>query len=98
MLKDRIDLLPSVPEWKQIEIDLPGAITKGPIRLYYRDGLECFEHLFSDPTFADSMQYCPRKVWKDSSRECRLYDEIMTGDKAWNTQVCCLLTLLVVAN
>ena len=86
-LKGLINTLPPVPEWKAVEICMPGAETTAPIIFYYRDGLECFQNLFSDPTYADHTEYIPKKIWEDNEKTCRVFDSIMTGDKAWDVQV-----------
>ena len=68
-------------------VKVPGGTTKDPIRLFWRDGLECFEHLFSDPTFKGFMEFCPRKMYKNRDASCRIYNDLMTGDFAWDVQV-----------
>ena len=66
---------------------VPGARTHSPLKLLYRDALECFEYLFGSPMFHEKMEFVPRKVWLNSQKEERLYSEIMTGDMAWEVQV-----------
>ena len=58
-----------------------------PVILLYRDALECFKFQFADPLFADHMDYIPRREYADKRKAERLYNEIMTGDRAWNLQV-----------
>ena len=61
--------------------------TKVPIKLFYRDAIECIEALFNNPLFADSMQYSPFRVFKTAERLVRIYGEWMSGDVAWKLQV-----------
>ena len=55
--------------------------------LYYRDGLECFKFLFGNPLFQRHMDYIPRREYSNGDKTERLYNEIMTGDRAWELQV-----------
>lgn len=66
---------------------LPGASTKEPLVLYYRNGLDVFKHIFGNPEFSKSITYVPKKVYTDSMRESRVYTDLMTGDWAWDAQV-----------
>ena len=65
--------------------------TKDPIALYYRDGLECFKFLFGNPLYRDHMEYIPRREFTTDEQSERLYNEMMTGDLAWNLQVSVLI-------
>ena len=58
-----------------------------PMTLYFRDALECFKCLFGNPLFSDYMDFIPRREYVDEERTERLYNEIMTGDRAWTLQV-----------
>lgn len=80
-------MLPSPPRWKETIVNVPGGRTKDPIALYYRDGLECFRFLFGNPLFRDHMEYVPRREFTTDEQPERLYNEMMTGDLAWNLQV-----------
>lgn len=57
--------------------------------LYWRDGLEVVEHLFSNPAFADCIDYTPYQEFEATGQgqEC-VYGEFMSADNAWNIQVC----------
>ena len=68
-------------------MSVPGAVTKDPMKLYYRDGMECFKFLFGNPLFSNNMEYTPRREFTSDERPERLYNEMMTGDLAWNLQV-----------
>lgn len=86
-LRDRIELLPSPPPWKEREVSVPGGVTKNKLTLLYRDGLEVFKFLYGNPLFRDHMDYAPRKEYADEKKTERLYTEMMTGDLAWEAQV-----------
>ncbi|KDQ57872.1 hypothetical protein JAAARDRAFT_57695 [Jaapia argillacea MUCL 33604] len=85
-LRSRAELLPPGPQWRYQEISIDGFPTKDRMVLYYRDGLECIESLFSYPMFAGRMEFCPRKVFTSFNRQTRVYSEWMTSDGAWETQ------------
>ena len=86
-MRARAALLPATVPWKQVEIKVRGATTKEPLTLYYRDALECFKHLFGNPLFLDHMEYVPRREFTTGESSERLYNEMMTGDRAWDLQV-----------
>ncbi|KAH7918086.1 hypothetical protein BV22DRAFT_1108450 [Leucogyrophana mollusca] len=84
-LRARCEMLPSGPRWSCRPVTT-SHLTKSPVRLFYRDPVECLEALFSNPTFHDKMDFSPRRVYEMSARLVRVYDEWMTGDAAWNFQ------------
>ena len=86
-MRARIEVLPSPPSWKEVVVSVDGGTTKDPLILYYRDGQECFERLFEDPCYKNDMDYGPRREFTAGEEPERLYNEIMTGDMAWNLQV-----------
>ena len=86
-IRARIEILPSPPRWKEIDVDVEGGTTKEQLMLYYRDGLECFKFLFGNPLFLNHMEYIPRREYVTEERLERLYNEMMTGDRARNLQV-----------
>lgn len=90
-MRIRIESLPSPPRWKEVEVSVEGGTTKDPLTLYYRNGLECFQFLFGNPLFLDHMDYVPRRESTTGEKPERLYNELMTGDRAWNLQVCIIL-------
>lgn len=93
-LRSRIETLPSPPKWKSTEVEIPGGSTTDPLIFYYRDGLECFRFLFGNPLFRDAQEFVPRKEWVDEGRSSRVYNDVMSGDRVWDLQVCILLVLL----
>ncbi|KAG2123103.1 hypothetical protein BD769DRAFT_1359904, partial [Suillus cothurnatus] len=58
-LRGHAELLPEAPRWhcKTIDMSCP---TKSPVRLFWRDPLDCLKVLFSNPPFADSMELTPQ--------------------------------------
>ena len=85
-LRGLVEGLPGPPNWAEVEVEVPGGTTDEPIQLFYRDGLECFQFLFSNPIYAEHMDYHPKRAWTDGDRSERVYTEIMTGDLAWEVQ------------
>ncbi|KAI6105053.1 hypothetical protein EDD16DRAFT_1634110 [Pisolithus croceorrhizus] len=83
-LCSRIESLPDVPRWRYQEIKVENYQTKSPIILYWRDGLEVVEHLFSNPVFAQCMDISPYKEFEGQER---VYGEFMSADDAWHIQV-----------
>lgn len=81
-----MEMLPKIPQWKSKQMSFPGYPTKVPIVLYYRDSLDCMEHLFGNPLFADKIDFQPRKIFETAEKLVRIYSEWMTGDGAWELQ------------
>ena len=80
-------MLPSPPHWKEEEVQVEGGNTKEPMILFYRDALECFKFTFANPLFLNHMDYVPRHEYADKENKEQLYNEMMTGDRAWWLQV-----------
>jgi Plavaka transposase len=57
VLRGWVEQLPDVPRWHHQTFTIPGYSTKSPITLYWRDGLEVIKHLFSNPVFANCMEF-----------------------------------------
>ncbi|KAG1840330.1 hypothetical protein C8R48DRAFT_679623, partial [Suillus tomentosus] len=84
-LRSRAEMLPSGPSWKCQTIPSIYS-TKLPIRLFWRDPVECLESLFSNPLFHDKLDFVPRRVYKTAARLLRVYSEWLTGNSAWDMQ------------
>ncbi|KAI5988373.1 hypothetical protein EDD15DRAFT_2172578, partial [Pisolithus albus] len=82
-LRSRIESLPDVPRWRYQEIKVENYQMMSPIILYWRDGLEVVEHLFSNPVFAQCMDISPYKEFEGQER---VYGEFMSADDAWYIQ------------
>lgn len=88
-LRGRAELLPGGPRWRVMELK-PSEPTKQPVYLYWRDALECVAWLLNHPLFRGHLDWVPRRIYKTPEKQCRVYTEWMTGDEAWNMQVCFL--------
>ncbi|KAG1839392.1 hypothetical protein C8R48DRAFT_782110 [Suillus tomentosus] len=84
-LRSHPEMLPKGPSWKCQTIPSLNH-TKGPIRLFWRDPVECLESLFSNPLFHDQLNFVPRHVYMTSARLLHVYSEWLTGDSAWEIQ------------
>ncbi|KAH7918132.1 hypothetical protein BV22DRAFT_1051938, partial [Leucogyrophana mollusca] len=84
-LRGRCEMLPKGPRWNCRTISSSHP-TKSPLRLFWRDPVECLETLFGNPFFNGRMDFVPRRVYKTAARLVRVYSEWMTGDAAWNFQ------------
>ena len=82
-----IEILPTVPEWNFKNVSLTGHATKEPTLLFYRYALNCVEYLFSNPLFADEIDFCPVQLYHDLEQMVCVYTEWMSGKKAWDMQV-----------
>jgi hypothetical protein len=65
-----------------------------PVTLYWRDPLAAIQSLLDRPSLAEHLEYAPRRVWDDDTKENRVYNEIFTGDWAWKTQVCIVIAVI----
>lgn len=79
-------MLPQGPQWKCKPWTLAHP-TKRPVKLFYRDPIECVRALFGNPLFADAMHYTPFREFKTAAQLTRVYEEWMSGNAAWNIQV-----------
>ncbi|KAG1817645.1 uncharacterized protein BJ212DRAFT_1269939 [Suillus subaureus] len=85
-LQGQAEMLPKGPSWKcQVIPSLHG--TKSPIRLFWRDLVECLESLFSNPLFHDQLDFVPHHVYKTAAQLLHVYSEWLTGDTVWSIQV-----------
>jgi predicted metal-dependent RNase len=64
-LRGHIEILPSVPEWKFKQVTLTGHPTKELMLLFYCDSLDCVEHLFGNPIFANQISFSPIRLYRD---------------------------------
>ncbi|KAG2109909.1 uncharacterized protein F5147DRAFT_575484 [Suillus discolor] len=86
-LRGRAESLPSGPRWKSQVIQMSHP-TKSPAVLYWQDPLECIATIFNHPLFRNCLDYTSRKEYSTTQRHSRIYTEWMTGDHAWEMQVC----------
>lgn len=97
-MRARIERLPATVPWEQCEIKVSGGTTKKPMTLYYRDALKCFRRLLRDPLLFSHMDFIPRREYADENKTERLYNEPMTGDRAWALQVYLFLGAYEICN
>jgi hypothetical protein len=61
--------------------------TKSPIKIYYRDALDCLESLLNNPLFTGHLDLSPFRLFSTAQRLTRIYTEWMSGNVAWEMQV-----------
>lgn len=93
-LRLRAEMLPSGPRWKSqpIRTSVP---TKRAVTLFYRDPLECVQALLSHPLLEPHISFVPRKVWSTAARLVRVYDDWLSGNHAWELQVCTIAIIIL---
>ena len=79
--------LPHGPPWMCEEITIAGDIESETVSLWMRDPLECIKALIGNPSYKESMQYAPIKVWKDMDMDERVYGEMWSANWWGRTQV-----------
>lgn len=79
-------MLPSGPQWhcKPWTTAVP---TKLPVKLFYRDAVDCLKSLYGHPLLKDYVKHTPFRVFSDAQKLVRVYSEWLTGDVAWDIQV-----------
>lgn len=87
-LRSRAEILPSGPLWKSTPVQTKYP-TKQPLKLYYRDPLDCLQALIINPLAQDHLHFEPLKLFKTAEQTIRVYNEWWTGDTAWQMQVKC---------
>jgi Plavaka transposase len=63
------------------------GLEKGQLIFYHRNPLHVVQSLLDRPSLHDHLEFVPRRVYTNEDREERVYNEIMTGNWAWRTQV-----------
>lgn len=72
-------------EWNRATFKVTGI--EEELEVVYRDPLEVIQDIYSNPAYCDSMRYQPEKHWVDAKRQCRVHNEMHTGDWWWRRQV-----------
>jgi hypothetical protein len=88
-LRGLAEMLPPGPQWRCQPWTYPHPTTS-PVKLFYRDAIECLESLFGNPLLADVINLAPFRVFKTAEKLTRLYSQWLSGDTAWEMQVSCL--------
>ncbi|KAF8596890.1 hypothetical protein BDV93DRAFT_454099, partial [Ceratobasidium sp. AG-I] len=93
LLNQKIDSLPSGPEWTEHsmtitgdKVDTFGAPLKETVTTYMRNPVDAIGQLLNNPMFQERMTFAPERVYTDASRESRVFDEMWTGDAWWRVQ------------
>lgn len=87
-LRSRADLLPAIPQWKYQAIPThPRYPSKNPLFLYYRDPIECLQHIMRNPLVQDSLNFTPLQIFDTAAKTMRVYESWLSGDRAWTMQV-----------
>ncbi|KAF7293318.1 hypothetical protein HMN09_01211300 [Mycena chlorophos] len=89
----KIDALPSGPQWRCELMELTGdktgadgKIMTEEVEFWHRDALECLEEIMGNPAFKDHMSYAPKHVYRDEDGKNREYSEMYSGDLWWGLQ------------
>ncbi|KAG1876220.1 hypothetical protein F4604DRAFT_1680422 [Suillus subluteus] len=85
-LRGQAKLPPEAPQWhcKTIDTTYP---TKSPVRLFWRNPLDCLKALFSNPLFSESIELTLQQIYKTAEHLVRVYGEWISGDLAWRMQL-----------
>ena len=77
-LLQRVDSLPERAEWQERWVsfkDRPGE----KHLVQFRDIIQAIRALLGNPKHADKIVYRPRRLFRDASRQQRIYGEMWTG-------------------
>jgi hypothetical protein len=77
-----VDSIPSRAEWKTKELWYKSD-PEDKHTIHYRDPLQAIASLLGNPAYASDVVYRPSKIFTDSSKSKRIYNEMWTGDW-WN--------------
>ncbi|KAF8338057.1 uncharacterized protein EI90DRAFT_2908984 [Cantharellus anzutake] len=72
------------PAWHVKEVILSDAPTEPQI-LFYRDVLECSDHIQNNPSFSNAWDYEPQRITY-SDTDIRVFHEPCTGNLWWRYQ------------
>ncbi|KAJ7743396.1 hypothetical protein B0H16DRAFT_1664152 [Mycena metata] len=89
----KIDALPSGPEWeceifdvRGDEKDASGAFKTEEVEFWKRNPVDCIRKLMGNAAFRDQMHYAPLRKYRDEAGTRREYDEMWTGEWWWKLQ------------
>ena len=86
-LKSRSEILPRTPEWKRKPWPMRYPVKK-PVTLLYRDALDCLQSILANPLAATSTHFTPYKLYRSAAKLVHVYTQWLSGDAAWEAQVC----------
>ncbi|KAG1732170.1 hypothetical protein EDD22DRAFT_960408 [Suillus occidentalis] len=76
--------LPGVTPWRRSVIQISGINEE--FELFMRDPVESIKELWANPAYLEHLTYAPERRFADEEKSERIYDELMSGDWAWETQ------------
>ena len=82
-LHKKVDSVPARAKWKTRELWYKSDPEDKHI-IHYRDPKELISALLGNPAHAKDIVYRPKKVFTDSMKTTRIYNEMWTGEW-WNT-------------
>ncbi|KAI6010124.1 hypothetical protein EDC04DRAFT_2581204 [Pisolithus marmoratus] len=85
-LRTHAEILPSGPRWV-CETLMTKYPTKELAYVFYHNPIDCLQSLLSHPLFEPHISFVPRKVWTSAAKTCHMYNEWLSGDRAWSIQV-----------
>ncbi|KAJ7215521.1 hypothetical protein GGX14DRAFT_608507, partial [Mycena pura] len=92
-LFDKIDALPSGPNWSYEVLEIEGDVVdengvrlKEEVELWKRDPVDCIKELMGNAAFRKVLRYAPIRVYCDEDAKKREYSEIWTANTWWELQ------------
>jgi hypothetical protein len=87
-LQELVEVLPGAPQWHWTDIEPESGEAVADLTMFWRDPIECIQHLLEDPYLSQNMTFAPRRVYtSDAENKNRIYNEMWTGDWWWRMQV-----------
>ncbi|KAH9027968.1 hypothetical protein EDB85DRAFT_2074700 [Lactarius pseudohatsudake] len=74
--------LPGPPQFRCQDLNIGGEC----LEFHHRDIIHCIRTLFGNPEFARDLIFAPERHYTDSTKTCRIYDEMHTGEWWWSVQ------------
>ena len=87
-LRNRAEILPLGPSWKSKPWPTVLPTKQKKLFLYYRDPIDCLQSILHNPLFQDYIQFDPFQLFWSAEGAMRVYTEWLSGDAAWEMQVC----------
>jgi hypothetical protein len=96
-LRKLIELLPFGPWWKYQSVKTESP-TKPDLQVFYRDIIECLQPLIHSSSNNGEIEFVPKKIYSTADRVQCTYTEWLTGDRAWDLQVCTFISDYAIAH
>jgi len=75
--------LPGRPTFKRKDL----IIGDQRLEFYHREIIPCIRSLYGDPGFVHDLVFAPERHYTNTSRTCRIFSEMHTGNWWWSVQV-----------